>query len=60
MVSYPVLRMSGCTPYSLAKTKGTMPCGSAACPRPVNKTNVSQSRVMKNKSASVLCVQSIK
>jgi hypothetical protein len=26
-----VLRMSGCTLYSLAKTKGTMPCGNAAC-----------------------------
>lgn len=28
--THPVLRMSGCTLYSLAKTKGTIPCGRAA------------------------------
>lgn len=27
----PVLRISGCTLYSLANTKGTIPCGRAAC-----------------------------
>jgi hypothetical protein len=30
-VTYAVLRMSGCTLYSFAKTKGTMPWGNAAC-----------------------------
>lgn len=29
--TYAVLRMSGCTLYSFAKTKGTMPWGRAAC-----------------------------
>lgn len=29
--TYAVLRISGCTLYSLAKTKGTIPCGRAAC-----------------------------
>jgi len=29
--TYPVLRISGCTLYSLANTNGTIPCGSAAC-----------------------------
>lgn len=26
-----MLRISGCTLYSFAKTKGTIPCGRAAC-----------------------------
>lgn len=30
--THAVLRISGCTLYSLANTKGTMPWGSAACP----------------------------
>ena len=29
--AYAVLRISGCTLYSFANTKGTMPCGRAAC-----------------------------
>ena len=29
--AYAVLRISGCTLYSFAKTKGTIPCGRAAC-----------------------------
>jgi len=29
--THPVLRISGCTLYSLAKTNGTIPCGRAAC-----------------------------
>ena len=29
--THPVLRISGCTLYSLAKTKGTIPWGKAAC-----------------------------
>ena len=31
LYTYAVLRMSGWQLYSLAKTKGTIPCGRAAC-----------------------------
>jgi len=30
LVAYPVLKISGCSPYSLANTNGTIPCGRAA------------------------------
>lgn len=30
-ITYAVLKMAGWTLYSLAKTKGTIPCGRAAC-----------------------------
>jgi len=31
--TYAVLRTSGCNPYSLAKMKDVMDCGTAACTR---------------------------
>ena len=30
-LAYPVQRMAACRSYSLANTKGTIPCGRAAC-----------------------------
>ena len=54
--THAVLRMSGCTLYSFAKTKGTMPWGRAACSfRHFAKQENKQAEHGEKKKAKLLC-----
>jgi hypothetical protein len=40
ITTYAVLKIDGWTLYSLAKTKGTIPCGRAACHMQISYINI--------------------